>query len=130
MTRGMDGPGSLGGFEAAIKHGEMLLPNAGRTFNGPGGVDVADNRIDLGIGVAELEQGHRYGVVNNFYHSAADQLLVFDQRKIGLDAGGVAVHHEADGAGGSEHSDLRIAVTVLFAVSEGLVPAILAGRDE
>ena len=49
---------------------------------------------------------------------------------IGLDAGGVAVHHEADGAGGSEDGDLRVAEAVLLALDEGGVPAIARGLDK
>ena len=130
MAGGVDGARPFAGLEAAIKHGEMLRLDAGRAFNGAGRIDVADDRIHLGIGVAELEQGDGHGVVDDFDHSPAHQLLVLDQGKIGLDAGGVAVHHEADGAGGGKHGDLRIAVAMLLAVGQGLVPAILAGLDE
>ena len=48
-----------------------------------------------------------------FIIAAAHQLLVLDERDVGLDAGGVAVHHEADGAGGRQHRDLAVAVAVL-----------------
>ena len=99
----------------------------GRAFDGAGGVDVADDGVDLGVVVAELEERGGDGVVDDLDHAAADQLLVLDQGEVGLDAGGVAVHHEADGAGGREHGDLGVAVAVLFAVGEGLVPAVFAG---
>ena len=56
--------------------------------------------------------------------------LVFDEGEVGLDAGGVAVHHEADGAGGGEDGDLGVAVAVLFAVGEGSVPGVLGFLDE
>ncbi len=59
--------------------------------------------------VAELDQRLRHGVVDDLDHAAADQLLVLHQRQIRLDAGGVAIHHEADGAGGREHGGLRVA---------------------
>ena len=126
----MNGAGSFAGLEAAIEHGKVLGLDAGRAFNGPRRVDVADDGIDLGIGVAELEQGDGHGVVDDFDHSPANQLLVLDQRQVGFDAGGIAVHHEADGAGGGKHSDLRVAVAVLLAMGQGLVPAILAGLNE
>jgi hypothetical protein len=43
------------------------------------------------------------GVVNDLDHAAANEPLLLYERKIGLDAGGVAIHHEADGARGREH---------------------------
>src|SRR5581483_12292224 len=46
------------------------------------------------------------------------------------DAGGVAIHHEADSAGGCQYCDLRVAVAVLLAVSESFVPALLRGCVE
>ena len=63
-------------------------------------------------------------------HAAADQLLVFHQRQVRLDAGGVAIHHEADRAGGSQHGDLRILVAVLFAEGERAVPGSLRGAEQ
>ena len=99
----------------------------GRAFDGAGGVDVADDGVDLGVVVAELEERGGDGVVDDLDHAAADELLVLDEGEVGLDAGGVAIHHEADGAGGREDGDLRVAVAVLLAVGESLVPAILRG---
>ena len=75
------------------------------------------------LGVAELEERGRDRVVHDLDHASANQLLVLDEREVRLDAGGVAVHHEADGASGREHSDLSVAVSELLAVSEGFVPS-------
>ena len=122
-----DGARALRGLEGAIEDGEMLVLDMRRAFDGAGGVDVADDGVGLLVVVAELEQGGGDGVVDDFNHAAADQLLVLDQGEIGLDAGGVAVHHEADGSGWREHCDLAIAVAVFFAVGEGFVPALFAG---
>ena len=121
----VDGTGALGGLEGAIEDGEVLGLDGGRAFDGAGGVDVADDGVDLSVVVAELEERGGDGVVDDLDHAAADQLLVLDEGKVGLDAGGVAIHHEADGAGGGEDGDLGVAVAVLFAVGEGLVPAVL-----
>ena len=120
----------MDGLEGAVEDGEVLGLDAGRAFNGAGGVDVADDGVDLVVVVAELEERGGYGVVDDFDHAAADELLVLDEGEIGLDAGGVAIHHEADGAGGREHGDLRVAIAVLLAVGESLVPALAAGVDE
>ena len=124
----VDGAGALGGLEGAIEDGEVLGLDAGRAFDGAGGVDVADDGVDLGVGVAELEERGGDGVVDDLDHAAADELLVLDEGEVGLDAGGVAIHHEADGAGGGEHGDLRVAVAVLLAVGEGAVPGVCARR--
>ena len=117
-------------LEGAVEDGQVLGLDAGRAFDGAGGVDVADDGVHLVVVVAELEERGGHGVVDDLDHAAADQLLVLDQREIGLDAGRVAVHHEADGAGGREHGDLRVAIAVLLAVRERLVPAVAAGLDE
>ena len=78
--------------------------------------------------VAELEEGSGDGVVDDLDHAAADELFVLDEGEIGLDAGGVAVHHKADGAGGGEDGDLGVTVAVLLAEGEGGVPGVLARR--
>ena len=122
-----DGAGALGGLEAAVEDGEVFGLEAGGALNGAGGVDVADDVVDLGVGVAEFEEGAGDGVVDDLDHAAADELFVLDEGEVGLDAGGVAVHHEADGAGGGEDGGLGVAVAVLLAEGEGGVPGVLGG---
>ena len=120
----------LEGLKEQSKYGEVLGLDGGRAFDGAGGVDVADDGVDLGLGVAELDERRGDGVVDDLDHAAADELLVLDEGEVGLDAGGVAVHHEADGAGGGEDGDLGVAVAVLLAVGERAVPGVAAGFDE
>ena len=126
----VDGAGALGGLEGAVEDGEVLGEDVRGAFDGAGGVDVGDDGVDLGVGVAELEERGGDGVVDDLDHAAADELLVLDEGEVGLDAGGVAVHHEADGSGGGEDGDLGVAVAVLFAVGEGAVPDFFACGDE
>ena len=85
----------------------------------------ADDLAGLLRREAHLHQRLRHGVVDDLDHAAADKPLVLDEREVGLDAGRVAIHHEADGAGRSEHGDLRILVAELFAEIERVVPGIL-----
>ena len=90
---------------------------------------VAD-RIDLdlgdvGLGVAERAQRRRHRAVDDLEVAAAGQLLELHHREVGLDAGGVAVHHEADRAGRRDHGGLRVAVAVLLAELERDVPGAL-----
>ena len=73
-------------------------------------------------GVAELAQRTRDGLVDDGHRAAADQLLHLHQTEVGLDAGGVAVHHQADGAGGRQHAGLAVAHAVLLAVDDGRRP--------
>ena len=80
--------------------------------------------------VAQLDERLRHGVVDDLDDAAAHQLLVLDQRQVGLDAGGVAIHHEADGAGGRDHRHLRVAVAVAAAGFVGVVPALLRALVE
>ena len=108
----------------------MLVFDMRRAFDGAGRVDVADDGVRLIVIVAQLEQRRGHGLIDDLDHASADQLFVFHQRQVRLDAGGVAVHHEADGAGGGEDRDLGVAVAVFFAVGEGFVPALLAGFVE
>ena len=108
----------------------MLGLDAGRAFNGAGRVNVGDDGVHFFIVVAELEERRGHGVVDDLDHAAADQLLVLDEGQVGLNAGGVAIHHEADGAGGREHGDLRVAVAVALAVEQRHIPALAAGVNE
>ena len=108
----------------------MLVLNMRRPFDGPGSIDVTDNRIRLIVIVPELEQRRRHSVVDNLNHPSANQLLVLHQRQIRLNPGCITVHHETDCAGGGQDCDLAVAVAVFFAVGQGFVPALFAGFVE
>ena len=86
--------------------------------------DVLDDRLDLLLLVAQLAERPRHGLVDDLHRAAADELLELHEREVGLDAGGVGVHHEGDGAGGREHAGLRVAVAVLLPQLHDLVPGL------
>ena len=94
----------------------MLVLNMRRAFNRPGSVDVADDGVRLLVVVPQLEQSRRHSIVDDLNHPPADQLLVLDQREIRLDAGSVAIHHEAYSSCRGENRYLGVAVAVFFAV--------------
>src|SRR6202007_1144071 len=98
----VNGARALGRLEGAVEDGKMLGLDAGRAFDRAGGVDVADDSVDLCVVVAELEERGGDGVVDDLDHAAAAEVLVLEEGEVGLDAGRVGVHHEADGAGGGE----------------------------
>src|ERR1700731_5450311 len=92
------------------------------------------DRISLDLGylrwrIAEHPQRFRDRAVDNLEIAAARELLEFDQRKVGLDAGGIAIHDQADGAGRGDHRDLRIAIAVLLAQRKRAVPGALGMLD-
>jgi hypothetical protein len=79
--------------------------------------------------LAIAERGQRLGhaAVDDLEIAAAGQLLELDQGEVGLDAGGVAIHHQADGAGGRDHGGLGIAEAMGLAERQRLVPGALGG---
>ena len=113
--------------EAAIEHREMLVLHPRRAFDGARGIDIGDDLIHLLGRITQLDERLRNRVIHDADHAAAHQLLELHQCEIGLDAGGVAIHHEADGAGRSDHRGLRVAETGLFAERVGIVPDLLGG---
>ena len=91
--------------------------------------DVGDDRLDLLGLVAHLAQRARDGLVDDLHRAAADQLLELDQREVRLDAGGVAVHHEADGVVADEAGCHVGDVLRHGEVERRLHAAVLVGRD-
>ena len=85
---------------------------------------------DVAFAVAEHAQGFRHGAVDDLEVAAAGELLEFHQRKIWLDAGGVAVHHQADGAGRCDDARLRIAIAVGFAELQRAIPGELGALGQ
>ena len=74
----------------------MLIFHQRRAFDGASRADIADDGIGLIMRVSQLEQCRWHSVVHDLDHAAADQLLVFHQRQVGLDAGGIAIHKKSD----------------------------------
>ncbi len=85
---------------------------------------------DLAVAVAERAQRRRHRAVDDLEIAAAGELLELHQREVGLDAGGVAIHDQADGAGRRDHRHLGVAVAVLLAERERAVPGELGVVDE
>ena len=92
----------------------------------PNGVDRdGRNRI---LSIAEIPQCLGHCPVDDLEIAAARQLLELHERKIGLDAGRVAVHHEADGARGRYNRYLRVAKAVGLAERDHFVPCLTCSR--
>ena len=91
---------------------------------------VGDDVVDLARRVAEVGERPRDRLVDDLEVAAAGELLELHQREVGLDAGGVAVHDQADGAGRRDDRDLGVAEAVLLAELERLVPDRVREVDE
>ena len=72
--------------------------------------------------VAEAAQRRLDRLVDDLEVAAAGELLELHEREVGLDAGRVAIHHEADRAGRRDDGDLRVAVARDLADRERVVP--------
>ena len=75
-------------------------------------------------GTDSLTKTDADGLLDDLESASTCEQFVFYERDIGLDAGGVAIHEEADGAGGCEHGDLCVAVAVFFAERKCGVPCL------
>jgi hypothetical protein len=64
-------------------------------------------------------------VVDDLEIAAARELLELHQREVRLDARGVAIHHQTNRARGGDDGDLRIAIAMLLAERQGLIPGAL-----
>jgi hypothetical protein len=86
---------------------------------------ISDDLGDLAVVIAEHAQRFRHRAVDDLEVAAAGKLLELHQREVGLDAGGVAIHHQADGAGRRHHARLRIAIAMRFAERQRAIPGKL-----
>ena len=85
---------------------------------------------DLAFGITERTQGIGNSAVDDLEVAATGKLLELHQREVGFDAGRVAIHHEADRAGRRDNGGLGVAVAVLFAEFQRLVPGGSGVGDE
>src|SRR5690606_26416530 len=91
---------------------------------------VANHGLDLGLAVAQLRESRRYGAIDDLEVATAGQLLELHQSKIGFDAGGIAIHHQADCTSRRNDGYLSIAEAVLLAECQGAIPACPSGSRE
>jgi len=117
-----NGPDAVRRLEGTIEDRQVLVGEGRGPFDRVVLVDVLDNRLDLRVVVAELRQGQRHGAVDDLQTAAAGKRLVLHQGDVRLDAGRIAVHHEADGAGGGQHGRLGVAITDLLAEGQHVFP--------
>ena len=83
-------------LEGAVEHRQVLRPEVGGTLDRLVLVDVVEDLADLLRAIAELAEGRRDRLVDDLEEALADELLVLDEGDVGLDAGGIAIHEEAD----------------------------------
>ena len=137
----VEGEADVEGFGDVLLHrldggvGEALVAerpgvDARRAVQGSVAHRVADDLLDLLFGVTQPGERQRHRAVDDLEIAAAGQGLELDQGEVGLDAGGVAVHHQADGAGGGDHRRLGVAVAVGLAEGERPVPGGARGGGQ
>ena len=65
--------------------------------------DELNDRLNGLLGVAEFTKRHWDGLVHDLHRSTTDQLLELNKCQIRLDTGGIAIHHQTDGASWSKY---------------------------
>ena len=103
---------------------EAVVVDMGRILEGAMAFGIIHDGIHLLLIVAEVLQGLGNALVDNFEVSSAAELLVLHQGKVGLDAGGIAIHQQSDGSCWRDYSSLCVAVAMAFAELQGFVPRI------
>ena len=69
-------------------------------------IDVGNDVVDLLSAVTKAAKCTRDCLVDDAHGAATDHLLELHETEVWLNTSGVAVHHEADGAGWCEHRRL------------------------
>ncbi len=115
------------GLERAIEHRLVLRLQLRRAFDRVLLVDVLDDRLDLRLAVTQGPQGQRHRLIDDLQHPAAGKLLVLHQGDVRLDARRVAIHHEADRAGGRQDRRLGVAEAEAAAADQHFVPEMPGG---
>ena len=91
---------------------------------------IVDDLLDLGGIIAQGAERFRNRLVDDLEVAAAGQLLELDQSEVRLDARRIAIHHQADGAGGGNNRGLRIAVAMGLAQFDRQVPGLAGMENE
>ena len=109
---------------------QLRMVQGGRVLQRAMAHGITDDLLDLGLVIAQGAERLGHGLVDDLEVAAAGQLLEFYQREVGFDAGGIAVHDEADCAGGRDDRRLGIAIAMRFAQRDREVPGLARGRGQ
>ena len=118
----MNRAAAVGRLERAIENRQVFGFQAGRALDSSLLVHEVHDGFNLGIVIAELPQRGRYGIVDDLDGAATHQLLVLHERQVGLDAGRVAIHHEANRPGRRQHCRLRVTIPMQHTKVDGIRP--------
>ena len=83
---------------------------------------VVFNILNLRAGVSKTLKRLLHRLVDNFKIAPTSKFFEFDNGKLRLNAGGIAIHYQPDGAGGSNNAHLGISEAILFSLLQRLVP--------
>src|SRR5512132_2567930 len=110
--------------------GERLVVDARRAGERAVAHRIFYDAGDRLLGIAELAQSRRHHAIDDLEIATASELLELHQSEVGLDAGGVAVHDEADRSGRRNHSRLGITETVFASKLDRLLPRVHGVRQQ
>ena len=123
-------PCSVVGLKRTVKNGNMLGLQVSRTLNRLGLFNVLDHSIDFWCVITQGSQREWDRPVDDLHHSPPCQLFVLHQSNVRLDPRRIAVHHERDCSGRSEHCCLSVSVSELTTRINALIPNFACGVSQ
>ena len=91
---------------------------------------IGDHLLNLRLSVAQGLQCRRQALIDDLEVAATRQLLELHQSKVRFDAGGVAIHYQADGPCRRNDRRLRIAESIRRAEFQRAVPGSTRGEQQ
>ena len=104
--------------------------DARRVFQGAVADCIGDHVFDLLLIIAQCCHRGRDHAVDDLKVTAAGQFFELHECEVRLNPGGVAIHHQTDGAGRCNHGHLRVAIAVLFTFGQGTIPRFGSGNRQ
>ena len=130
MGSPLNGPFAQPRLEGTVKDRQVLLLDFRTALDGVVLVDVGEYILNRGLVVSQFPQSQWHGLVDNFQHAATGELLVLHQGDVGLDAGCVTVHQEADGPGWGQYRRLGVPEAIGPASGQHIIPDPSSGIFE
>ena len=91
---------------------------------------IGNDFFNLGRRIPQFFQGGRHRAVDDFEVTTTGQFLELNQGEIGLDACCVAIHDQTDCARWRNHSGLSVAIAMLLAQIQRLIPCLFGQIDQ
>ncbi len=113
-----------------VKNRQVCLLQIRGSLDGFLSIDESENLLFFLLAIPQSIKSPRNGIVHDFENPTPHELLVLDQRDVGLHPRRITVHHKRDSPCGSQDRYLSVSKSMGLTLLDRLLPHLADGTQE